>query len=120
MTLKNPAKWIAPSGTGFLSRSGGLGLTTLSGKQLTTLSGVSLTTDELVYSQKSLNSWTPTEKNQSQWIPRGGQGYVLNAGSIFLTDNLGNFIVDNSGNNLVTTPIYTIPKNPTLWSESGV
>jgi hypothetical protein len=59
-------------------------------------------------------------KNPTQWEPPSGKGYVITIGFCFLVDNLGNFLVDNSQNNLVTTPTYTVPKYATLWTGTGV
>lgn len=120
MTLKNPTEWQAPSGTGYFAPSSGAALTTLSGSTLTTLSLVSLTIDTEVYSPKFPASWALTGKNDSQWIPNGGEGYVIDAGALNIVTNSGLFLTDNLGNAIVTTPTYDVPKYPSLWAEAGV
>jgi len=118
--MKNPTQWLAPNGQGYFSSSNGGPITTLSGSTLTTLSGSSLIIDSEVYSPKYASLWTKTGKNQTQWTPGSGQGYVINQGNLFIQDNLGNFITDNSGNNLVTNTSYNVPKYLTAWSDTGV
>lgn len=58
-------------------------------------------------------------KNPTQWQPPSGTGYVVTTGTNFLVTNLGDFLTDNLGNFLVTTPTYTVPKYPTVWTASG-
>jgi hypothetical protein len=59
-------------------------------------------------------------KNLTGWQPPSGTGYVITQGLLNIQDNLGNLIQDNLGNLLVTNPTYTIPKNATAWTGSGV
>lgn len=59
-------------------------------------------------------------ENPTQWYPESGKGFVVTQGTLFITDNLKNFIVDNLGKSLVTTPTYTIPKYATAWTATGV
>lgn len=58
-------------------------------------------------------------KNPSSWIPQSGAGYVLTVGLLNFQDNLGNLIVTNSLNNIVTNPNQIIPKYPSFWTASG-
>lgn len=59
-------------------------------------------------------------KNPSSWIAQSGTGYVLTVGLQDFQDNLGNLIIDNSLNNIATTPDQVIPKYPSQWTGSGV
>jgi len=59
-------------------------------------------------------------KNPTKWRPQSGKGYVLTQGTLLFADNHGNHIVTNSGNNIVTTPTYVVPKYATAWIASGV
>ncbi len=72
-----------------------------------------------VYKPKSITGWVKSLKNVTTWRPLGGTGYVQTQGTLLFADNLGNFIVDNHGNNIVTTPTYVVPKNVTVWTASG-
>lgn len=117
--VRNPTQWMAPSGTGYFSLNGGLNLTTLAGAELTTLSGTLLLSDTYVYNPKFNTSWASTGKSNTGWQPVGGVGYVVNVGTETFTDNLGDFLITNSGNNIVTTPTHTTGKNATAWTASG-
>lgn len=116
MAVKNPTQWKAPSGTGFFAQSGGASITTLSGSTLTTLSGTSLLTDIEVYSPKHTTGWTNTAKGKEKWTP----GYAVLVGTEIFTDNSANFLVTNSGNNIVTTTTYQVNKKSTAWAATGV
>lgn len=145
MAVKNPTQWGAPEGNGYVNQAGNhLALGTPAPSKITTQSGVDILTqggeDLLInpntFTFKSTTSWTKESKADSQWIPKGGYGYVYSnlnyqaagqegvpviPGIKPITDNLGNFLVDNSGNNLVTNDtIVIIGKFLTQWTESGV
>lgn len=120
MPVRNPTQWQAPSGTGYFSPGGGLGLTTLSNSQLVTLAGVSLVTDTDIYTPKSQTAWDIATKSDTQWTPLSGKGFVIIGGTLYMTDNSGDYIVTNNGDYLVTTPTYDIPKYATAWSATGV
>lgn len=148
-TLRNPTKWAAPLGNGYINVFSGnnyltpLGNTvTLSlitdnlGNIITTNSGNNLQINYNIYSPKNRDAWTNVlHKQDTQWIPRSGQGYVFTSlnyqgamqqgfplvpGTNQITDNHGNFITDNLGNNIVTTPVIAVGKYPTAWSSTGV
>ena len=59
-------------------------------------------------------------KNPTPWLNPNGTGYVITIGLLNLQDNLGNLIQDNLGNLLVTNPTESTPKNPAVWTASGV
>ncbi len=59
-------------------------------------------------------------RNPTKWYPTSGQGYVIMPGLQKVQDNLGNLLIDNLGNNVVTNGIYTLGKYATAWTESGV
>lgn len=58
-------------------------------------------------------------KNPTTWIPGNGKGHVSNVGLLDFQDNLGNLIITNSLNNIVTTPLQVIPEHATIWTASG-
>lgn len=76
--------------------------------------------DEMGDSIYSESSTISTVSSQTQWVPLSGEGYVINIGFENISDNLNNLLIDNSGNYLVTTSTYDIPKNATVWTPSGV
>ena len=55
-------------------------------------------------------------KNVTAWLPPSGAGYDTQVSAYNLTDNLGNLLVDNSGNQLVTTTTVILPKNTGIWT----
>ena len=55
-------------------------------------------------------------KNLTAWTPQGGLGYIISQTGVYIQDNLGNILVDNSGNYFVPTPYYVIGKYATSWS----
>lgn len=116
---KSITRWYPKTGTGYISGSDNGNLTTLSGVPLTTLSGINLIVDANVYKPKSITKWTKSSKNVTAWRPLQGRGYVVSQGTLNFVDNLGNFIVDNHGNNIVTTPTYVTGKSVTKWTASG-
>lgn len=116
---KQITKWYPLGGKGYITSSDSGDITTLSGIPLVTLSGVNLIVNVNIYTPKATTTWTKTAKNTTSWRPLGGNGYIATQGTLLFTDNLGNFIVDNSGNNIVTTPTYVTPKNVTIWTASG-
>lgn len=120
MSVKNPTQWIAPSGTGYTTAKGGLSITTLSSSQLTTLAGSSFVTDTGIYTTKADTSWSVTGKSSTSWNPLLGGGFTVTVGTKLFTDNLGDFLITNSGNNLVTTTTYDVPKYATAWTATGV
>lgn len=58
-------------------------------------------------------------KNPTQWTPPSGTGYVFFIGLLNFQDNLGNLLITNSQNNIVTNPSQVIPKYPTTWTATG-
>lgn len=58
-------------------------------------------------------------KNPTIWFPPNGKGYVSIVGLLKFQDNLGNLLIDNLKNNIVTNPVQVTPKNVTSWSLSG-
>lgn len=58
-------------------------------------------------------------RNTTQWTPPSGTGYVVTIGNEDLVTNSGLFITDNLGNFIVTTPTYDIPKYKTSWTQSS-
>ena len=116
MTVKSPSQWIAPSGTGYLKSSGSLNIQTQSGKNLLTQAGGTIILNPEVWTPKYLGAWVKTAKNAGQWL----KGYVQSPGSKNITDNLGDLLTDNLGNFIVTNPNYELPKNPSLWANTGV
>ena len=117
--VKNITRWYPKSGSGYITGSDNGDLTTLSGVPLTTLSGVNLIVDTNIYNPKSITPWTKSTKQVTAWRPLGGAGYVVSQGVLDFVDNLGNFITDNLGNNIVTTPNYVTGKNVTIWTPTG-
>lgn len=57
-------------------------------------------------------------KPQTTWFTPNRNGDLINAGNFNFTDNLGNPIVDNLQNQLVTTVYQYIAQPTTLWSNS--
>ena len=61
-------------------------------------------------------------KNKTVWQPITVKGNVQTPGLAFIVDTSSttkpNFIVDQSGNFIVTTPSYVIPPNATVWTET--
>lgn len=55
-------------------------------------------------------------KNPTYWTPQSGFGYVLPQNGLYLQDNLGNTIVDNSLNFIIPNAYYVIGKYATAWS----
>ncbi len=62
---------------------------------------------------------TTPVRNATQWFPPSGKGFVSTQGTLFFTDNSGNFLVTNTALDIVTTPTYVIPKIPTKWTVVG-
>lgn len=58
--------------------------------------------------------------NLTKWINPSGTGYVITQGLLKFQDNLGNLLCDNHLNNISTNVIYSIGKNVTTWTGSGV
>jgi hypothetical protein len=58
-------------------------------------------------------------KNPTRWRTPSGTGYIVTIGNEVITTNSGLTLTDNLGNSLVTNPTYTIPKNKTVWKQSG-
>lgn len=56
-------------------------------------------------------------KNATYWIPGTGFGSVVPQRGLFLQDNLGNIIIDNTGNYFVPNAVYVIGKFATAWSQ---
>lgn len=56
-------------------------------------------------------------KNPTYWRPQSGFGYVVSQTGLYLQDNLGNTIVDNSLNSIIPNPYYVIGKFATAWSK---
>lgn len=117
--FKNITNWYPPSGTGYISGSDDGNITTLSGISITTLSGINLIVDANIYNPKFPTVWTKSTKEVTAWRPLRGGGYVVSQGTLDFVSNLGNYIVDNLGNNIVTTSTYTTGKNPTVWTVTG-
>lgn len=117
---KNITTWYQPKGQGYISGSGQLGLLTQSGVQLLTQSGEDLITNPNIYSPKFVTGWTKSTKEITVWRPSGGVGYIATQGILDFVDNLGHYITDNLGNNIVTTPGYVTGKNITKWTASGI
>lgn len=65
---------------------------------------------------------TTPVKNPTQWRPQSGQGYIVMSGNLPLVANTLLPLVDNTTAHLpiINTPSYVIPKNPTVWTLSGV
>ena len=61
-----------------------------------------------------------TTNNPAQWLPPSGHGFINFVGFEKFQDNLGNLIIDNLGNNIVTNPIQVVGKYATLWASTGV
>jgi hypothetical protein len=59
-------------------------------------------------------------RNLTSWINPSGTGYVITQGLLLFQDNLGNLICDNHLNNICTNVTYSIGKNITAWTLSGV
>jgi hypothetical protein len=61
-------------------------------------------------------------KNTTVWQPQTVKGSVQQVGTAFVVDTSSttnpNFIVDQSGNFIVTTPNVTLPPNTTTWAEA--
>lgn len=57
-------------------------------------------------------------KNVTKWLPPSGQGYIKNVDNESIITNAGLFLTDNLGNFLVTTPITIIPKFISDWARS--
>ena len=116
MAVKNPTIWTPPSGRGYVKPSSLASITTESGLTLTTQSGTTLTIEAEVYQPVYATGWTKSGKNNTTWQSNLGNIII---GNLLFTDNLGNFIVTNSGNNIVTTPTVNKLKSPTLWAATG-
>lgn len=56
-----------------------------------------------------------TTINPTQWFPANRQGPVVQVGNAFVATNSKVFIVDNSGNFIITTPIVSAQPNATAW-----
>lgn len=147
MTLKSPTQWMAPGGNGYVNIANNnvylnpvgnesplASIKTQSGVAILTQSGSTITVNPNVFSPKETTSWAKETTPPGQWIPKGGYGYVytnLNyqaagqegvpviPGTNQITDNSGNFLVDNLGDNLVTNDTIVVGKFLTLWSDSG-
>lgn len=117
--IKNDTSWTPPSGEGYVTASTTDSIATQASSDITTQSGLTLIIEDESYQPKYATSWTESSKNDTHWLPPSGSGYVVNAGAYDLTTNLSDFIVTNSGDNIVTTPTYDINKYPTLWELSG-
>jgi hypothetical protein len=52
------------------------------------------------------------------WYVPNRQGSLVNAGNFNFVDNLGNAIVDNSQNHIVTTVYQYTSRPQTLWSNN--
>lgn len=57
-------------------------------------------------------------KNLTAWTPQGGLGYTVAQTGLYIQDNLGNILVDNSGNFFVPNPFYVVGKYVTSWTAS--
>jgi hypothetical protein len=65
---------------------------------------------------------TAPVKNPTQWMPTSGQGYVItNVPNQTIVTNTLKSLVDNTSNHypIVTQASYVVPKNPTLWTQTG-
>lgn len=120
MSVRNPTKWAAPGGTGFINPSTGADIATQSGVTLETQSGINLQINGDIYTPKYAVAWVKSTKNKTQWTPESGAGYVVTVGNELFVTNLGSFLVTNDGKNLITTPTYNIPKYATNWAASGL
>ena len=120
MAVRNLTQWQAPSGTGYVTPSTLADISTQAGVTLSTQSNVNININPNTYKPKFTDSWTKSTKGTAQWTPPSGGGYVVQQGTLLFTDNLGNFITDNSGNNLVTNTTYDTPKATTAWTASGL
>jgi hypothetical protein len=58
-------------------------------------------------------------RNPTSWIPQSGTGYTVNIGLLNFQNNLGNLIVTNTLNSIVTNPIKVIPKYVATWTVTG-
>lgn len=131
-TLRNPTKWYAPLGNGYVNvNSNNIYLnpfgvytpqqiTTQLGVNLLTQSGEELLINPNTFSFKNHDAWVSTNKSNTGWIPHSGLGHVYSGSTNQITDNLGDFLVTNNSNNIVTTPITVTGKNPTGWNSTGV
>lgn len=57
--------------------------------------------------------------NPTQWYPPSGQGYVTIVGLLSLVDNLGNYIVTNNSDYIVTNAVEVSGKYTTAWTPTG-
>lgn len=119
MPVKNITTWIESSKVGAVSASDGSNLVLQDDvTPLTTQSLIDLIINDAVIIPRQTTAWTKTAKNTTQWQPTMGNGYVVNQGTLTITDNFGNLLTDNSGDFIVTTPTYTTGKNATVWTRT--
>lgn len=115
MTVKNPTTWSPPNRWGYPDESSGTTLETQSGVTLITQSEEELIINDSVVTNNPVTSWDVSSRTDTEWQDET----VVYVGAQNLTDNLGNYLVTNDGDNLVTTDNYNVPKTPTEWTASG-
>ncbi len=76
--------------------------------------GEPIVTNETYNLPKFKTGWANTGKGNTQW---NSDKTVI--GTIFIKDNQGNLITDNSGNDLVTNTTANVKKSNTEWIQTG-
>jgi hypothetical protein len=88
------------------------------GDTLTTQSGTNIDLNPNLITPEPHSSWTAATRVTTSWL-QPQNTTMITVGTELFIDNLGNFLVTNGGDNLVTTTTYQQPKYATAWSEAA-
>ena len=111
--VKIATQWFNPDRQGTWTQGSNLNLITNNGSFLTTNSGVYIVTSLGQPVSKPTSAWTKADKSAFAWTP------YLTLGNVYtLTDQNGNYVIDQSANNVVSG-LNTITNEPTTkWTDS--